>query len=751
MPFSRTDPPDPAEPVINSIRKERMNNSLYMFTATCAMGLETLLAGELTALGGEEISNSAGAVTFRGGLETGYRACLWSRFAGRILLPLAEFRAKDSDELYHGCLGIDWKGHLDVRKTFAVDCTSDRSPIHHTRYASLRVKDAVVDQFREKFNLRPSISTERPDIRIHLYLKGEDAIVSLDLSGESLHRRGYRVAGGEAPLKESLAAAIVSLSGWNRDVSAETILLDPMCGSGTLLIEAALIYGDIAPGLRREYFGFSGWTGHDRRLWKRLSNEAIERKRTGLNRHWPMIIGYDADKNAVETARENINGAGLTSLVRIEQRGLAGLRGPRAKPGASGERPGLLVVNPPYGARQGSPEQARYLYRCLGRKLTAEFKGWRMGLFTGNPEITDELGIRPAARYRLYNGPIKSQLRVLEIPDLVESPETPRWQPTQSPIPHESQEFANRVRKNLKNLSRWAEREEISCYRIYDSDLPDYNLAIDLYGQFVHVQEYAPPGTVAPEKAAARLDQAVKTLGDLMGVGRNRIFVKVRHRQTEGRRYQKMAEKGRLHEVTEHGLRLLVNLSDYLDTGLFLDHRIIRVMIRNMAEGGRFLNLFGYTGSATVSAAAGEARTTTTVDLSPVYLEWARCNLALNGFSESDHEMVQADCLDWLHRSRDRYDLILVSPPTFSNSKRIKKVFDIQQDHVHLIRSAMARLRSGGSILFSTHFRRFKLDLDGLSGLDVEDISYSTIPPEIQRNNRIHQSWLIRHQGDSGG
>jgi 23S rRNA (guanine2445-N2)-methyltransferase / 23S rRNA (guanine2069-N7)-methyltransferase len=306
--------------------------------------------------------------------------------------------------------------------------------------------------------------------------------------------------------------------------------------------------------------------------------------------------------------------------------------------------------------------------------------------------------------------------------------------------------FANRLRKNLKQLGKWAGRETICCYRLYDADMPEYALAIDLYqgaARWAHVQEYAAPKSIDPDKANERLHEALSAIPGVLGIPAEQIFLKVRQRQKGSAQYERLAERGEFHEVQEDGLRLLVNFTDYLDTGLFLDHRRTRRMLRELARGGRFLNLFGYTGAATVHAAVG-ARATTTVDMSRTYLDWARRNLALNGFEGQQHELVQADVLVWLEEeAARRYDLIFLDPPTFSTSKRMQDTLDIQRDHPSLIRAAGGLLGPGGLLIFSTNFRRFRLDQEGLSDFAIEDISRSTIPRDFERNPRIHQCFKI--------
>lgn len=719
------------------IRKQRP------FIATGAGGLEQIIADEIKLLGGQDINIGVGSIYFNGTLETAYRACLWSRFATRILMPLGEFPAEDTDALYKAAAGIDWNEHITPHGTFAVECVLRTSSIRHSQYAGLRVKDAIVDQFRERFSVRPSIDVKQPDVWVHVLIENNMATVCLDFAGASLHRRGYRRMGGEAPLKETLAAALVCLLGWHRELSAASILLDPMCGSATMLIEAAMIFGDVAPGLGREYFGFLKWRGHNQRIWKKLLAEAEVRKQKGLDQTWPRIIGYDASPTAVRGALSNIKEAGLNGVVHVERRELATLSNPLQKKTDAPAAPRFILVNPPYGERLEAADAVPYLYRCLGRKLREEFGSWRGGVFMNDGALDQELGIDQVTQHRLYNGPIPCVFKIFNIHSFVDGRPAQAW-PEAMRRYHKQEEFANRLQKNVKKISGWAQREGITCFRVYDADIPAYNTAIDIYGNMVHLQEYAAPSDIDPEKAAQRMEHMINAIKEVMAIPNERIFIKVRQKQKGKAQYNKINYSGRLFEVQEHGCRFLVNLTDYLDSGLFLDHRSTRCMIQAKAKNKRFLNLFGYTGTATVHAAMGGAITSTTVDLSSVYLKWAHCNLALNGFSEENHALVRANCMDWLSRTHEQFDLIFADPPTFSRSKTSQGVFVVQQDHVDLIKLAMRRLERTGSLIFSTNFRRFKMDRGALSDFIIEDISARTIPRDFERNPRIHQCWLIR-------
>lgn len=726
----------------------------FSFFATCPKGLSDLLAAELRDCGAGEIVERAGGVHFQGSLEVAYRACLWSRTANRILLRLAEFEARSADDLYAGVSNIDWSLHLAPAGTLACEFTGSQSPIAHTHHAALRMKDAVVDQFRNRTGERPSIDTTSPDVGLFVHAHRDTATLYIDLSGESLHRRGYRIEGTPAPLKENLAAGILLRAGWPRLMKEGAAFLDPMCGSGTFVIEAALIARDIAPGFLRQRFGFSQWLQHDEALWQRLKQE-VDRRREQAQPYAGSIRGFDVDGSAVRVALGNADRAGLRGFVHIERREIAGAdRG--------GSERGLLCVNPPYGERLSDEESVRLLYQKLGQRLREEFVGWEAAALIANPQLGREIGILAKRSHTIWNGPIECRLLRFQIEArrfesgekpqgaLLRDPEGARARPG-------AQQFANRLGKNYKAIGKWARKEGVRCFRVYDADMPEYNFAIDLYqgaegdenSRWLSVQEYAPPKTVDPEKARARRDEALSAMPEVFGIGLDRIFPRTRRRAKGGGQYGKRDSQGDFHTVEEGGLKFLVNFTDYIDTGLFLDHRPARALVRELAKGQRFLNLFGYTGTASVSAAAGGARTTTTVDLSNTYLEWAQRNLELNGFKWPDHRLVRADCLKWLQEQVDlkeggpRFGLIFLDPPTFSNSKKMEGVLDTQRDHVRLIGQAAQLLTPKGVLIFSTNYRRFKLDEAALPELKIEDISAQSIPQDFQRHADIHQTYRL--------
>lgn len=712
-----------------------MNTALqYRFVATCGAGLEELLFAELAEFRNIDAEMFSGGVSWYGDLESGYRACLWSRFASRVFLEICSFVVHDSDDVYEAATRVRWTDHLDEKMSFAVSASFGTQPsLSHSHFAALRVKDALVDFFRSQGFTRPNVAKEHPDVHIHLYHQENLATLSIDLSGESLHRRGYRASTGIAPLKENLAAALVALTGWSKKATSADTLIDPMCGSATLLIEAALLWSDSAPGLSRKYFGFKRWLGHDGPLFSRLVDEAIAREEASFVQKWPRFIGYDADPQMVSFARENIKNAGLEERISIKCQELAHLQSP------SGQ--GFLLSNLPYGERLADKSQIKFLYSGFGKILRDSFSGWQVGVFLNEPDLSDTLGLEVEKSHRLFNGPLACRLIVGHVRKKTVTPATLRMDANAQV--EDGQDFTNRLKKNVKRLQPWARKNGISCFRVYDRDLPEYNVTVDVYDRWILIQEYRAPASVAMDLAEHRFSTAIQNIRTLFGVKREQVFIKRRQRQRGKSQYQKKEGKMRYHQVREGKCCFLVNFTSYLDTGLFLDHRPIRQKIADAVWGKRFLNLYGYTGAATVHAAMGGASLTTTVDVSATYLSWAKNNLALNGFSTLRHELVQEDCLLWLKEKISQYDVIFIDPPTFSNSKKKKRVFDVQRDHFELLRLAALLLADDGVVFFSTNFKGFRLDDRVGELLAVQETTKETIPLDFQRNRKVHRSWQL--------
>ncbi|GAB3380324.1 bifunctional 23S rRNA (guanine(2069)-N(7))-methyltransferase RlmK/23S rRNA (guanine(2445)-N(2))-methyltransferase RlmL [Spongiibacter taiwanensis] len=716
------------------------------FQASCPKGLELLVADEAAQLGFAVGKESVGGVELQGSLDSAYRFCLWSRLANRLFLKLSQFSAGDAQALYAGVKAIDWTQHVAAGGSLLVDFSGTSKDIRNSHFGALRCKDAIVDRFAEAGLERPSVAKVSPDLRINVRLRKGEVVVAIDLSGDSLHRRGYRQEGGMAPLKENLAAAILVRAGWLGIASRGGALLDPMCGSGTFLIEGAMMSMNIAPGLGRRYWGFNGWRQHRADIWDAILEEAEQGRRRALARSYAPMLGYDANGKTAAIARQNISRAGLARHIEVSRQELSAL----SLPGQI-ENQGLLICNPPYGERLGDEAELVHLYRHLGGAMKSQFLHWQAGVFTGNPELGKRMGIRSHRQYQFLNGELPSKLLLFDIQPgafVQQQAGKPRAADVEPVVLSAGAEmFANRLRKNIKRMAKWRRREGIECYRVYDADMPEYAVAIDDYQGRIHVSEYIAPTSISEDAALKRLREVIQACAQVFECAESDIAIKERRRQKEGKQYQRREQRNEFIEVTEGQATVLVNLRDFLDTGLFLDHRPVRLEIAKLAKGKRFLNLFCYTAVASVHAGLGGAMHTTSVDMSNTYLQWARKNLALNGLSDARHRTIQEDCFAWLASNDGEYDLILLDPPTFSNSKRMEGVLDTQRDHAQLINGAMARLAQDGLLIFSTNKRGFELDTSLAERYQIEDRCRWSIDEDFKgRSKPIHYCWFLRHK-----
>lgn len=704
------------------------------FFAPCAKGLEYLLVDELRALGIDDAREGLAGVGFSGTLEQAQRGVLWSRLASRILVQLGEFACDDEAALYAGLMAIDWSAQLAAHGSLWIDAHGSSGSLVHTQFVAQRAKDAIVDQFRQRSGQRPDVDRAQPDVRIDLLLRKGRAVVSIDLAGP-LHRRGWRSEQGDAPLKETLAAAVLIRGGWPAMAKEDdAVLLDPMCGAGTLLIEGALMAADVAPGLQRHADAVpTRWLGWDAQRWQSLCAEAVRRAEAGRAGLRAQFFGYDIDARAVAQAEANARRAGMADWIRVTQADIAAL------PVQVAAR-GLVVCNPPYDERLAADPR---LYRTLGRRLAEVAPGWRAAILCGDKALAQATGLRAGKTYSVFNGALACTLIVV---DPLHSERPARAAPLLS---EGAQMVANRLRKNRDKLARWRQREGVSCYRVYDADLPEYAAAIDVYQTvepdakvYLHVQEYQAPKSIPEEDARRRLGDLVRAAEEVFALPREQVALKTRQRGKGGSKYGVLARSEQRLVVEESALKFEVNLFDYLDTGLFLDHRPVRALLRTEARGRHFLNLFCYTATASVYAASGGAASTTSVDLSATYLEWAGRNLGLNGLRGADHRLVQADVMTWLAAERARYGLIFCDPPTFSNSARAED-FDVQRDHVDLIERCMDLLSPGGLLVFSTNARRFRLDPVVEATCQCDFLGERALPMDFARNPRIHRAWRI--------
>src|SRR3989344_2591852 len=762
--------------------------------ASCAKLLEGLLREELISLGAEHVKETVAGVYFQGDMALAYRVCLWSRLANHVLLQLSQFEADDDHQLYQAVSRIDWSEHLEANSSFCIQVSGQHANIRHPHFIAQRTKDAIVDQFRQRCGNRPSVVTTQPNVCLNLYVDRTHCTLSVDLSGESLHRRGYRLEAGKAPLKETLAAAILIRAGWPQRLQQPSpVLFDPMCGTGTLLAEAALMAFDIAPGLYRHYFGFLGWQQHRPAIWKQLKHDAEERREKGLARNDVFIVGADIHPQAIQKSRENIQRTQLTKRIHLERADCT-----ESPPSfLLNHAKGLIICNPPYGERMKLEEEKTLstLFTTWGMQLHQQFQGWELALFSGaSRESLKGLRFRTKRHYALFNGTIPCHwylFDLLDTPqDLLRRDETllpsppvgaeralprsaaqdllrdtgrARSAPTtrqvyehkiktllEEGLSEGAQMFANRLQKNIKHLRAWVKRDTITCYRLYDADLPEYAAAIDGYeGKWLHVQEYQAPKEIEAHLIKQRLVEMLAVLHSELNIPHHQIFLKVRQPQKGSTQYEKIEETKKFYTVTEGPAKFRVNFTDYLDTGLFLDHRLVRRHMAEASQGKTFLNLFAYTSTASVQAALAGATHTTSIDLSHTYLEWSEENFRLNRLSLDAHTLVQADCLQWLNKNNRLFDVIFLNPPTFSNSKRMATTWDVQRDHVALLHQAMKHLKSDGILYFSCNLKNFKINKEALKDYQLTDISRATLPKDFIRAANRHHVWTLCRRNSS--
>ncbi|MBO1529889.1 bifunctional 23S rRNA (guanine(2069)-N(7))-methyltransferase RlmK/23S rRNA (guanine(2445)-N(2))-methyltransferase RlmL [Psychrobacter sp. F1192] len=747
------------------------------FIITCADGLEAPLQTELDSFGITSEVKSTGRLAVKGNLRDLYTICLWSRVASRVLLPIKRKNINTdydvAEQLYGLAKSIDWTQQFSLEQTFAIRLSVDKRVAVSQQFAMLRIKDAIADTFNEAFDSRPDVDSRNPDFSIFATVNDKQAELYLDLSGTSLHRRGYRVAMTEAPLKENLAAALLYSTGWHKKNPDNTpfynALIDPMCGSGTFIIEALLMHCDYAVGIDKaaNQFGFYEWQHHDEALWQQMIEDAQDRFREALDialeqpDTLPLILGFDGDKGAIIATEKNIIAAGLQDLLPlldIDTQALYQLKStlrPMVKDGRLSNP--LVITNPPYGERLGDEDMIKPLYQSLGLILQDSFAGSgthpMLGILAANVEQVDILPIKEPQTLRCHNGAITVYFRYGRLSAGQAGHLVSGFERREIAV-DEGQDFVNRLQKNLAKLKKLAKKDDVSNIRVYDADLPDFKVAVDLYGDYAHVQEYAPPKSIPPETAKKRFNLALMGIREVLGINREQVFIKTRARQSGNEQYSKQGstdKRGKFYIAREDGAYLYVNFTDYLDTGLFIDHRNMRMRIKANSRDKAVLNLFAYTCTASVHAALAGAKKVTSVDLSQNYLDWGKQNFALNGLdvSRSQYQFVAADIFEWIKSNTEQYDIIFIDPPTFSNSKKFQGTFDVQRDHAALINRAMNRLTSDGVLYFSNNFTRFELDEQLSQRYDVTDITHQTIGFDFNIKKPIHQSFEIRHRQES--
>lgn len=717
-----------------------------IFFAVTSANQNDLVEIEARNAGSENVKVTGGGVFFTGDIKVGYRFCLWSRSATRVMVLFNQKEISSIDEFYQYTSTLPWENYLTPQSTFSISETvSDCSWLRNTHYASVRLKDAIVDRIREKCDgERPTVDLDNPDICFHLHINRDLVSFYLDFSGKALSHRGYRRAQTKAVLSEFLASSLLSRSQFLKNEETK-VLLDPFCGSGTICIEAALWASKTAPGLIDvDRFAFFKLPFFDQEAWQEVWQDADDQQTTPQKK----IIGWDIDPRAIEIAKKNARAAGVDQYIEFKVKDFLTTTVddiPKEK--------GCIVTDPPYGFRLNESDQdTKKLYSSMGKVITTVFEGWNASILCGDKSLLSYVDMKPDRVNTLYNGGIECQLAhyyvytAQEKQALIDKAIAKREQRLSEPLTPGAQMAANRLKKNLEALKPLMQEQKVSCYRIYDADMPEYSAAIDMYeGKYISLQEYQAPATIDPEAAQRRLNELIMATERVTGIDLENIYVKQRSIQHGKNQYTRWGKTDKFYIIHEGGHKFMVNFADFLDTGIFLDHRPARNLIQSMAEGKRFLNLFCYTATCTVYAAAGGALSTVSVDASGTYLDWAQKNMKLNGFDSLNHFYYMDDCMRYLSSNRDQFDLIFCDPPTFSNSKS-RDTFNVQYDHSNLIKACMAHLSKDGVLIFSTNFTKFKFDEYLKTLYKVEDISLQTIGADFERNQKIHYCYKITHQ-----
>jgi len=781
------------------------------FIAACAFGLEAIVKRELLALGYQPHVAQPGRIRFSGDESAICQTNLWLRTADRVLIEVLQFDAPDFDALFETVKEFDWSEFLPRDAAFPVNGKSRLSQLTSVPAVQRTVKKAIVDSLK-KFHATDTLDESGPQYGIEVALLNDVATITLDTTGPSLHKRGYRQLSAVAPIKETLAAALIDLSVWN----PERLLVDPFCGSGTIPIEAALIGLNIAPGLNRT-FSSSDWGMIHPTLWV----EAVSQAQDAIIRDRQLqIIGTDRDPDVLSLARFHAEKAGVADQIHFQQKSFEELRSKREY--------GCIVTNPPYGERLEDQYQLENLYLSIPGVMQ-RLPTWSLFLITNMPNFESMIQRRADRRRKLFNGrlectyyqflgprpprridvgdvvvdkivdvevdgeveesnalnervvdeemiqaseiieigeDIASTASIEALPQSLQLPNSPARDLTnprtrnlanpreQKPIfkgvePKDNEQaelFHNRLTNRARHLRRWPTKRGITCYRLYERDIPEIPLVVDRYEDSLHITEYERPHERDLARHAAWLELMKKTAAATLEIPIQNVFLKKRLKNRDTGQYHKFDSRGNLIPVQESGLTFLVNLQDYVDTGLFLDHRQTRQMVYDEAANTDFLNLFAYTGSFSVYAAAAGARSTTTVDLSRTYLDWAQKNFAANKLSGPQHKFIAGDVLEFLTTNagdpRCRFDLAVVDPPTYSNSKRTETDWDVQRGHVELLNALRLVMRPAGVVYFSTNFRRFKLAETEIEGFEFREISRQTVPEDF-RNTRIHRCWRM--------
>lgn len=699
------------------------------FTVTCADGLEHLLAEEIRSLGGSVASLGHGMVAVEGELAQLYACCLWSRVASRVLLPLFSGADVSLEGLALWAAEQPWEAHFDAQSTLAVRATLMQGLSWPAQLAALRLKDGYVDRMRSIQGTRPNVSPERPQIPLYLYADDQGVVAGLDVSGESLHMRSWRTHVVEAPLKETLAAAMLLWSGWPRQYRR---LIDPMCGSGTLLLEAAMLAADIAPALERDYWGFLHWRGHDAGVWAELHDEAKRRADQGRKQALPQLIGYDCDFAALRAAQHNLAAAGFADRVLLERRSLAQFRA-----GETGEGESLLICNPPYGERLTDTDSARYLYRSLGRVLSHQLPGWKASLIAPHVEFLDSMGLEHLRTEKFNNGGIVCYLRhglAHARPAQFHMRELHPLDTTDLPAP----DLGARLRKNYEVMAQSESFRQQGLGRLYDADMPEYNVRIECLVDCVWVRENPAPSSVSRQDADARFSRALSTLRQLFGLSRDQVKI-----CRAGGDSKKERQELRVVDADTHAL--LLDLARQDDCGADLEMRLLQQTII-AGRPRHVLHCWSGTGllGLKLHMAIPSGKVVQLEDR--VFMSrWARRQWALNGWPDDDLDLRTGSMQKMLAAIDGSFDVIVATPAESHFGQQKRQGFRWREYHEGWITRMMSLVSRDGEFWFAVNEKGFQWSAPLSERFLVTEESDTLLPADCQRLAGRLRFFKVRH------
>ncbi|MGL4524264.1 MAG: bifunctional 23S rRNA (guanine(2069)-N(7))-methyltransferase RlmK/23S rRNA (guanine(2445)-N(2))-methyltransferase RlmL [Spirochaetia bacterium] len=697
------------------------------FLANCPLHAEDLLSQEIVDLGGTIVERVRSGVYFCGKIDLLYRSCLWLRTASSLKLVIKRFKAKDRPSFYQAILTNPWFDHMTSATSIACQVSSAPQSFAPNHFLALVVKDAIADSFRKVGRARPNVNTENPDLGVAVHMEGENGTLLLEL-GHALHQRSWRINAQSSEhgvvikkksssMQENLAAVLLYRSHWPKFARQGLAFVDAICWQGVTLFEAYAMATDYAPQLKKSSIGFEKWVQYDPALWQKCKEEANLRYEKGKE-NTPLFYGFDTNDTALDQARLCCEKAQFSHEIQFEKSHLLSLRPPCEK--------GFMIINPKYSEQLNDAQKTEAFFHEVATYMKANLRGWNIAMTLPSEDALRYLDVRTDRLNTFYHGAEKRHLARFTL--FSEAMITP--------LSKQGERMKLYLQDRYASLSDLAKKKwKTSVYRLYCAEKPGYAALCDIYNDILVIQ----PFETSPE-----IKELTRACQEVAGINRVNTVIKKRRKMKESEQYE--TEKSLVNVekiVIEGGLKFYVNLSAYIDTGFYLDHRPLRLWLSKECKGNTFLNLFCYTGAMSVVAAQAGARKICSVDASKTYLNIAEKNMKLNRLETLNAQWVRSDVHKFLQKNSDSWDIIYVDPPTYSNGTG-RDNFDVHRDHPRLLHLCIQALAPKGKIYFSTHSRKFRLDEKIECDYLVKDLTKASLDEDCQTDRPIHYLWEIK-------